>query len=128
MNMLKISVTQIFFEYQLKEEFEVDIDDLDKIMLFVHSNLKKHIEITHKRKTDKLKKFFNVSVLQPYHHGLQPEENPDKRVSAFIKTPEQIVDIAKHTYQCMGFDIDCLIRKTFNTRPFSEGEKEYSRI
>ena len=121
-----------FFEYKLKEDFEVDIDYLNKLLDEIYSGLKIQIKNSLNKKYKKLKKFFNIQILEPYHYGLLLEDNPDYLVNKELKNKEQIVDICKKTYSGMGFDIDKLLkngnlvldlfpRKGKNTHGFSFG-------
>ena len=98
-----------FFEYHLKEEFDVDIQDLNNLMELVYSSLKTQIKTVYEQKNTQRKKAFGVSVLEPHHCDLLPKIDPDKKVNDYLISAEQIVDIAKHTYQRMGYNIDSLI-------------------
>lgn len=99
-----------FFEYKLKDDFEVDLKELEDLLDNVYNKSKDLIKIKLTETKKELSEFFGISEedLKSYHYGFLTENNPEKKVNDFIKTKEQIVDIAKKTYQGMGYDIENL--------------------
>ena len=99
-----------FFEYKLKDYFEVDLKELEDLLDNVYNKSKDLIKIKLTETKKELSEFFGISEedLKSYHYGFLTENNPEKKVNDFIKTKEQIVDIAKKTYQGMGYDIENL--------------------
>ena len=99
-----------FFEYKLKDYFEVDLKELEDLLDNVYNKSKDLIKIKLTETKKELSEFFGISeeYLKSYHYGFLTENNPEKKVNDFIKTKEQIVDIAKKTYQGMGYDIENL--------------------
>lgn len=119
-----------FFEYQLKEEFDVDIEQLDDLLSDVFENAKdanKGFQANAKRE---LSEAFGISAndLKNYHYGLLMDNEPAKKVNNELKTKEQVVDIAINAYKNMGYDIDNMPiildlfpRKNKNTHGFCFG-------
>ena len=81
-----------------------------------------------------LSEFFGISEedLKSYHYGFLTENNPEKKVNDFIKTKEDVVEIAKKAYLGMGYNIeklekegkltlDLFPRKNKNTHGFCFG-------
>ena len=97
-----------FFEYELKEIYDVDADYLQKLLKEVYTNAKdisKKIQTENKKE---LAKEYGIGVkdLKAYHYGLLLENNPEKEVNEALTSNEQIVDIARNAYTGMGYDID----------------------
>jgi len=119
-----------FFDYQLKEIYDVEPEQLNELLEDVyanakHSNLKNQLE----NKQD-LAKAFGITPkdLKAYHYGLLLENNPVKDVNKSIKDDEHVVEIAKKAYLGMGYDIDKMPitldlfpRKNKNTHGFCFG-------
>jgi peptidyl-dipeptidase A len=121
-----------YFEYKLKETFEVDLKELEILLDDVYNKSKDLIKNEIEKEKEDLSKVFNIKKedLKAYHYGLLTENNPEKKVNDYIKNKEQIVDLAKKAYQGMGYDIDKLEnegklildlypRKNKNTHAFS---------
>ena len=102
-----------FFEYKLKESYEVDLKELEKLLGDVYNSSAPLIkEIVAKNKKE-LSETFNIPVneLKQYHYGLLTKNNPEKDVNECFKNKEQIVEISKKAYLGMGYDIDKLIEE-----------------
>ena len=94
---------------------------------------KRQKEIQTKNKEELSKEFcIKKEDLKAYHYGLLTDNNPEKKVNEYIKTKEQIYELAKKTYQGMGYDIekmqkdgnltlDLYPRKNKNTHGFCFG-------
>lgn len=120
-----------FFEYKLKEDYDTDIEFLDKMFDEVYSGAKSKIKSNQESDYSELKKIFNTDELQGYHYGLLSASNPDKAVNKILEH-YNIEEISKKAYNGMGYDIDKLIsdgkltldlypRKGKNTHGFSFG-------
>ena len=99
-----------FFEYELKETYNVDIKELENLLNNVYEKSKVLIKQELEKTQDDLSKTFGLKKedLQSYHYGLLTENNPEKYVNEEFLSKEQIVEIAKKTYQGMGYDIENL--------------------
>lgn len=116
-----------FFEYNLKEAYDVDIDYLQELLDDVYTNSKELNNTIQTNLRQELAKTYNIttSELNCYHYGLLLDSDPTKGVNNHISSKEQVVDISKKTYQNMGYDIDNLPiildlfpRKNKNTHGF----------
>ena len=95
-----------YFEYKLKEEFDVDSEELYKLLDDVYIKTKDEIKKVLEKEKNELKEFFGTEKLESYHYGLLMDKIPDRKVNSYIKNKEQIFDISKKTYENMGYDID----------------------
>ena len=100
-----------YFEYKLKESYEVDINELENLLDKVYLEAKDLINNVISKKQEDLSKFFGVKKdnLKSYHYGFLTENNPEKKVNDYLKNKEQIVDIAKSAYKGMGYNINKLV-------------------
>ena len=97
-----------FFEYELKESYDVDMDYLQGLLNDVYENAK---DINKKLQAENKKELaeeygIGVDDLRAYHYGLLLDNNPAKEINKSLKTKEQVVDIAKKAYLGMGYDVD----------------------
>ena len=116
-----------FFEYSLKETYEVNAEYLQNLLNDVYNNAK---NINDKLQLENKQELANeygihVSELRAYHYGLLLDNNPAKIVNQSLKTKEEIVEIATKAYLNMGYDIekmpitlDLFPRKNKNTHGF----------
>lgn len=97
-----------FFDYQLKEEYDVDADYLTNLLHEVYENAKELNKKFQQENKDELAKEYGIkpTELKAHHYGLLLDNNPVKDVNSNLKTKEQVVDISKNAYKNMGFDID----------------------
>ena len=100
-----------YFEYNLKESFEVDLNDLETLLDDVYLKAKEKLETIINKKQNNLKNVFKIDELKQYHYGLLTDDNPEKKVNEYLKDNEQIVDISKSAYKGMGYDIDKLVEE-----------------
>ncbi len=100
-----------YFEYKLKEDYEVELPYLEKMIDEVYSNSIDSIKSIISKKHNELKEFFKTDKLKQYHYGFLTGSNPEKLVNDSIKTKEQVVEIAKNTYKSMGYDVDKLLEE-----------------
>ena len=116
-----------YFEYQLKEEYDVDIEYLNNLLNDVYNNAK---DMSLKLQTEtkqELAYFYRIrqEELKAHHYGLLLDNNPAKEINNSIKSKEQVVEIVKKAYFNMGYDIDNMSitldlfpRKNKNTHGF----------
>ena len=97
-----------FFDYQLKEEYDVDADYLTNLLHEVYENAKELNKKFQQENKDELAKEYGIkpTELKAHHYGFLLDNNPVKDVNSNLKTKEQVVDISKNAYKNMGFDID----------------------
>ena len=98
-----------FFEYKLKEDFDVDIKLLDKLIAEVYLGAKDKIKAIQQKTTKELKQIFKTEKLEGYHYGLLTDTNPEKPVNNILENTN-IEDICKNGYKGMGYNIDELIK------------------
>lgn len=120
-----------YFDYKLKEDYDVDSDFLNKLIDEVYSKSSDKIKEILERKSKELKEFFNVEKLENYHYGLLLSSNAEKGVNEIL-IDQDIVQISKQTYLNMGYNInqlesegkltlDLFARKGKNTHGFCFG-------
>lgn len=97
-----------YFEYKLEEDYEVNLDFLNKLINDVYSKLKDKIKNVQDKKYNELKSFFKTETLKPYHYGLLLDSNPEKGVNKILEN-KNVEEIAKKIYKNMGYDIENLI-------------------
>ena len=97
-----------YYEYKLKDSYEVNINELETLLNDVYNKTLPIIKINLKKEQEDLKKVFNVKDLKSYHYGYLSENNSEKKVNDFLKSKEQILEIAKNIYLGMGYDLDKL--------------------
>jgi len=98
-----------FFEYKLKEDYDVDVEFLDKLIDKVYSGAKDKINSIQQKKYNDLKLVFNTDKLEGWHYGFLTDSNPEKAVNAILEN-YSIEDISKKAYKGMGYDVDDLIK------------------
>ena len=122
-----------YFEYKLKEDYEVENEFLEKLIDEVYSKTQNTIKEIQMKKQNDLKNFFNVDELKPYHYGLLLSDNPEKAVNEVLDKND-ITLISKNMYKKMGYDVDKMVadcrltldlfpRKGKNTHGFCFGVK-----
>lgn len=120
-----------YFEYKLKEDYDVDLEFLNKLIDEVYTNASGKIKEILEKKQKELKEFFGVEKLENYHYGLLLNNNPEKGVNEVLIN-QDIVSISKTMYKNMGYDIeklekegkitlDLFARKGKNTHGFCFG-------
>lgn len=116
-----------FFEFVLKNAYDVDANYLQSLLDEVYDNAKEAINNFQSEYKKELADEYAIEVddLREYHYGLLPNNNPAKEVNKSLKTKEQVVEICKKAYLAMGYDIDNLPiildlfpRKNKNTHGF----------
>ena len=97
-----------YFEFKLKEDYEVEKEFLEKLIEEVYSQTSDTIKEIQTKKQNDLKKFFNVERLKPYHYGLLLSNNPEKGVNEILEKND-ITLISKQMYGNMGYDVDKMV-------------------
>ncbi len=97
-----------FFEYNLKEGYDVDANYLQNLLDEVYTNAKGVNDKIQSESKKELADEYGIRVndLRQHHYGLLLDSNPAKMVNEKLKTKEQVVDIAKKSYLGMGYDVD----------------------
>ena len=96
-----------YFDYMIKEEYDVEPDFLNKLIDDVYSKAKDKIKVLQDKRRKELKEKFKVDKLEAYHYGLLLDTNSEKAVNEILIN-QNIEDISKKTYLGMGYDIDKL--------------------
>lgn len=97
-----------YFEYKLKEDYEVENEFLEKLINEVYSKTQTTIKEIQTKKQSELKKFFNIDELKAYHYGLLLSDNPEKGVNEVLEKKD-ITLISKNMYKKMGYDVDKMV-------------------
>lgn len=103
-----------YFDYKLKEDYDVDSEFLNKLIDDVYSKSNDKIISIQDKKEKELKEFFNVDKLESYHYGLLLDSNPEKGVNIILEgesptSQYDIISISKKMYKNMGYDVDKMI-------------------
>ena len=94
-----------YFEYMIKEEYDVEPEFLNNLITSVYSKGKSKITALQEKRQKELKEKFGINELKAYHYGLLLDSNPEKAVNEIL-IDKNIEDISKKTYSGMGYDID----------------------
>ena len=78
-----------YFEYKLKEDYDVDLEFLNKLIDEVYTNASGKIKEILEKKQKELKEFFGVEKLENYHYGLLLNNNPEKGVNEILEASSQ---------------------------------------
>ncbi len=96
-----------YFEYMIKEEYDVEPEFLDRLISEVYLNAQQKIKILQEKRQKELQETFKVNQLKAFHYGLLLNSNPEKEVNEVLIN-HNVEDIAKKTYSGMGYNIDKL--------------------
>ena len=97
-----------FFDYQLKEEYDVETPFLNKLIEQVYSGAKDKIKAIQEKSYAELRQIFGTDKLQGWHYGLLTDSNPEKAVNKILEN-HSIEDVSKKAYGGMGYDVDRMI-------------------
>ena len=111
-----------YFDYMIKEEYDVEPEFLNQLIDDVYSKAQPKIKILKAKRHKELKEFFGVDELKAYHYGLLLDSDPEKGVNEILSqlplplgencsektTINNIEDISKKTYSGMGYNIEKL--------------------
>ena len=96
-----------YFDFMIKEEYDVEPEFLDKLIDDVYSKAQAKIKVLQEKRQKELKEVFETEELKAYHYGLLLDSNPEKGVNEILQS--QVIELlAKKTYAGMGYDIDKL--------------------
>ena len=96
-----------YFDFMIKEEYDVEPEFLVKLIDDVYSKAQAKIKVLQEKRQKELKEVFETEELKAYHYGLLLNSNPEKGVNKILQS--QVIELlAKKTYSGMGFDIDQL--------------------
>ena len=97
-----------FFEYQLKDVYDVDTNYLQNLIDEVFDNAKETNKKLQSEYQKELADEYGIGVkdLRTYHYGLLPQNNPAKEINKSLTTKELVVDISKKAFLGMGYDVD----------------------
>lgn len=96
-----------YFDYMVKEEYDVEPEFLNKLISDVYAEAQDKIKVLQEKRSKELKEFFSVDELKGYHYGLLLDTDSEKGVNDILIN-NNIEDISKKTYAGMGYDIDKL--------------------
>ena len=96
-----------YFDYMIKEQYDVEPEFLNKLIDDVYSKAQPKIKVLQAKRHKELKEFFGVDELKAYHYGLLLDSDPEKAVNEILIN-NNIEDISRKTYSGMGYDIDKL--------------------
>ena len=96
-----------YFDYMVKEEYDVEPEFLNKLISDVYAEAQDKIKVLQEKRSKELKEFFSVDELKAYHYGLLLDTDSEKGVNDILIN-NNIEDISKKTYAGMGYDIDKL--------------------
>ena len=99
-----------YFDYKLKEDYDVDSEFLEKLINQVYTGAIDKIKTIQDKDYSELKNVFKTDNLKAYHYGLLTDSNPVKAVNNILEN-YNIEDISKSAYKGMGFDIDGFIKE-----------------
>lgn len=97
-----------FFDYKLKEDYDVDAPFLNKLIDEVYSGAKNKIKTIQEKTYAELKDIFKTDRLEGWHYGLLTDSNPEKAVNQILES-NSIEEISKKAYGGMGYDVDKMI-------------------
>ncbi len=101
---------ETYFDYMIKDSYNVDSEFLDKLIDEVYTLSKEKIRNLLGKREDELKEFFNVKELTNYHYGLILDSEPEKDVNKVLEN-YNVEDITKRIYSGMGYDMDKMIKE-----------------
>jgi hypothetical protein len=117
-----------YFDYMVDEIYDIKPQKLDELLNGVYSKVGKECGKYYQKRKNELIKAFGISQgeLKDWHYGLLTSDSPDKAINDYIKSKEQVVDIAKKVYSQMGYDVenmgitlDLFPRENKNTHGFA---------
>lgn len=100
---------ETYFNYILKEDYDVDSQFLDKLIGEVYSNAKDKIQTQQVKKEQELQNFYHLNKLENYHYGLLLASDPEQAVNEILEK-HSVEDLTKKAYAGMGYDIDKMVK------------------
>jgi peptidyl-dipeptidase A len=97
-----------YFDYMIEENYDISPQKLDELLNGVYSKVGDECGKYYQKRQEELSKAFDIpqEELKDWHYGLLPKDSPEGAVNEYLKTKEQVVDIAKNVYSQMGYDVD----------------------
>lgn len=117
-----------YFDYITEENYDIKADKLNELLDGVYSRVGDECAKIFAKRKNELSANFGIEPeqLKDFHYGLLTEKDNEGIINSYLKTKEQVVDIAKNTYLNMGYDIenmgitlDLFPRKNKNTHGFA---------
>ena len=117
-----------YFDYSVEENYDIEPQKLEQLLNGVYEKVSVVCEKLYAKRRKELSKSFGIKEdeLCDFHYGLLTEESHEGAVNKYLKSKEQIVEIAIKTYLYMGYDIenmgitlDLFPRKNKNTHGFA---------
>ncbi|MBR6127210.1 M2 family metallopeptidase [bacterium] len=99
---------ETYFDYMLKEEYDVDSEFLNKLIDEVYTLSSDKIRLLLDKRTKELKETFKTDKLSNYHYGLISESDPEKEVNEILEK-HNVEDVTKQIYSGMGYDMGKMI-------------------
>ena len=75
-----------YFDYMIKEEYDVEPEFLDKLIDDVYSKAKGKIKVLQEKRHKELKEEFGIDELKAYHYGLLLDSDPEKGVNEILQS------------------------------------------
>jgi len=97
-----------FFDYKIKEDYDVDAPFLNKLIDEVYSGAKDKIKYIQEKSYAELRDVFKTDRLEGWHYGLLTDSNPEKAVNEILEH-NSIEEISKKAYGDMGYDVDKML-------------------
>ena len=99
-----------YFDYSLKEEYDVEPEFLDDLLNQVYTKVQSKLKKNQNKYKVELEEFYGTKNLEAHHYGLLLDSNPAKAVNEKLeklaKENSHIVEeISKKAYQGMGYNI-----------------------
>lgn len=126
-----------FFDYKLKETYDVEPEFLDDLLNQVYTKAQSKLKKNQNKYKVELEEFYGTKNLEAHHYGLLLDSNPDKAVNEKLEelakeNPYIVEEISKKAYEGMGYNIDEMLdagkltldlypRKNKNTHGFCFG-------
>lgn len=117
-----------YFDYMIDDSYDISPRKLDELLTGVYAKIKNKCEEVLKNREKDIAADFSIEVseLKDYHYGLLTKNDTAKKLNDYIKTKEQVVELAVKVYKNMGWDVqnagitlDLFPRKNKNTHGFA---------
>ena len=99
---------ETYFDYMLKEEYDVDAEFLDKLINEVYTLSSDKIKLLLNKRTKELKEIFKTDKLESYHYGIISDSDPEKEVNEILEK-HNVEDVTKQVYSGMGYDMSKMV-------------------
>ena len=99
---------ETYFDYMLKEQYDVESEFLNKLIDEVYTLSSGKIKLLLDNRAKELKEIFKANKLENYHYGLISDSDPEKDVNKLLEK-HNVEDITKQIYSGMGYNIGKMI-------------------